>query len=134
MPIENEIQHRFTAGVYVQGALLFERPEDKVVNQTTGSSYTIDVRDGSMYDLTVDSDVTFSFDGASETSGGNLVTVILRQDATGGRSINWPTDILWNAGSAPSLSTNAGDISLITFVTPNGGTDWIGLFGGTGFA
>jgi hypothetical protein len=116
------------------GRLSFDQPEETVVSGTTGSTYTIDVTNGSVFDLTLDADVTFSFTGGASAAGANSVTVILTQDSTGGRGVTWPSETQWSGGSEPSLSTAADATDIVTFVSPDQGTTWYGFLGGTAFA
>lgn len=51
--------------------------------------------------------------------------LVLKQDATGGRTRTWPASVKWAAGSAPTLS-GAGKSDVFTFVTWDGGNTWVG--------
>jgi len=42
-----------------------------------------------------------------------LLTLI--QDATGSRSITWPATVKWAEGTAPTLSTAAASVDIVTF-------------------
>ena len=48
-----------------------------------------------------------------------------KQDATGGRTITWPTGTKWSGGSAPPATTTANAIDIWTVMTYDGGTSWI---------
>jgi hypothetical protein len=50
-------------------------------------------------------------------------TLIIVQDGVGGRTITWPT-ILWQGGTAPTLSTGIGAIDIVSFMYD--GTNWYG--------
>jgi hypothetical protein len=55
----------------------------------------------------------------------NLVLKLV-QDATGGRTITaWDSDILWSGGSAPTLSTGASAVDLVSFYWD--GTNYFGV-------
>ncbi|WP_299074721.1 hypothetical protein [uncultured Paraglaciecola sp.] len=56
---------------------------------------------------------------AAPTNLKDGATYILRviQDATGSRTITWNSVFKWPSGTAPTLSTGANDIDLITFVS-----------------
>ncbi|NTW33677.1 MAG: hypothetical protein HGB12_13835, partial [Bacteroidetes bacterium] len=56
---------------------------------------------------------------------GSLYTLIIKQDATGGRTVTWPSSkIKWEGGAAPVLNTTANAIGLVKFVYD--GTNYIG--------
>lgn len=61
------------------------------------------------------------------------ITLILIQDSTGGRTINWPFEVKWPGGSAPTLTVGAGKIDVVTLMTYDGGASWLGFLGGQGF-
>jgi hypothetical protein len=37
------------------------------------------------------------------------------QDATGSRAVTWPASVKWPSGTAPTLSTAANAIDIVTF-------------------
>lgn len=61
------------------------------------------------------------------------MTLYIAQDATGGRTITWPT-VKWAGGVAPVISTAANAIDIYTFFTMDGGTTWFGNQAGKGYA
>ncbi|MCU7845289.1 MAG: hypothetical protein KZQ93_15780 [Candidatus Thiodiazotropha sp. (ex Monitilora ramsayi)] len=52
-------------------------------------------------------------------------TVVIHQDATGGHTITWDSNIKWTGGSAPALSTAANSISILEFWQLSTG-EWVG--------
>lgn len=110
-----------------------EQVGESVVTATTGSSYDVDVTEGTVWDLTLDNNVTISFSG-EPSSVASSVTLVLTQDGTGGRSVTWPSEVDWPGGSAPSLSTAANATDIVMLFTPDGGTTWYGQDAGTGYS
>lgn len=60
------------------------------------------------------------------------ITLVLTQDATGGRTITWPAGVKWPDGIAQQPATAANSISVFNLLWT--GTTWIGLLGGKSFA
>ena len=63
----------------------------------------------------------FTFGAANDTftftaPGGpcNLI-LVLKQDGTGSRTATWPNTVMWPSGTAPTLSTGAAAVDLISF-------------------
>lgn len=56
---------------------------------------------------------TFTF--ANPMDGARYL-IMLQQDATGSRTVTWPATVLWSGGTAPTLTTTAGKVDIITFV------------------
>ena len=61
-------------------------------------------------------------------------TLILKQDATGGRDVTWPASVRWAGGEPPAISTPAGAVDICAFVTREGGATWCGFLGGKAFS
>lgn len=63
---------------------------------------------------------------ATVPAGAFYGTIHLTQDSAGSRLVGWPGAITWESGSAPTLSTSAGSVDIISLVTIDGGASWIG--------
>ena len=55
---------------------------------------------------------TFTFTAPSNPC--NLI-LVLKQDGAGSRLATWPGTVLWPAGNAPTLSTGANDVDIVSF-------------------
>jgi hypothetical protein len=60
------------------------------------------------------------------------ITLVLTQDATGGRTIAWPAPILWPDGIEPQPAAGPNTISVFHLMWT--GTAWLGMLGGKSFA
>ena len=65
---------------------------------------------------------TFTFTAPSNPC--NLVLMLI-QDGTGGRTATWPATVKWVGGSAPTLSTAAGAVDIVSFYYD--GTNYYGV-------
>jgi hypothetical protein len=101
----------------------------EVVTTSTVSTSTsnIDTSLSNVFDITLGNNVTFTFTNAPSSGTSRPVTIILRQDATGNRTASF-TNAKYTNGAAPTLSTGANEIDVLTFFTVNGGTFWFGTF------
>jgi hypothetical protein len=66
-----------------------------------------------------------TFDAPSNQAAGNTYVLILKQDATGGRTAAWNAAFKWAGGTAPTLTTDANAVDIITFVSD--GTSMYGV-------
>lgn len=102
----------------------------------SGSSRTLTAGggNGTAKLLTLNANCTFTF--VYSGNGGEIRTLelILTQDATGSRTATWPSSVKWASGTPPTLSTVAGSVDRLVFVTYNGGTTWYGDLVGKGYA
>lgn len=62
--------------------------------------------------LLIQGNLTLAF---TDPLPGARVMLRVVQDTTGSRTITWPSKVRWLGGSAPTLSTTAGDVDIITF-------------------
>ena len=104
--------------------------ETTTTNATSGATETLDLESGNVFDLTLTANcaLTFSNPPASGTSGS--FTLILRQDGTGSRTVTWPASVDWASATAPTLTTDAAAVDVLTFMTVDGGTIWLGFVAG----
>lgn len=99
-------------------------------NSTSGSTPSIDLQNGNVHDVTLSANATFTFSNPPASGKGGSFTLILRQDGTGGRTVTWPASVDWAGGAAPTLTTAASSVDILTFMTVNGGTTWYGFLAG----
>lgn len=103
----------------------------------TGASKTLFLANGNIQTLTLNAaSVAITLSNSAIASGRlHSITLFLTQDAVGSRTIDWSTNtIKWPTTGVPVLSTTANLTDIISIFTPNGGTVWYGVSGGTGFA
>ena len=83
-------------------------------NGNSGASFTIDWNNGQAQDLTLTANCTLTF---TAPTGLNFARLSLRliQDATGSRTVTFPSSVRWAGGTAPTLTTTANGVDIITF-------------------
>ena len=104
----------------------------------TGAAPAIDETDGNVQTHTLNSaTVTFALPAAAGLQAGTSLTLILTQDASGSRAgvfqVSGATTLVkWAGATAPTLSTGAADIDILTFMTIDGGATptWYGFVAG----
>lgn len=97
---------------------------EQVATANTGTAYTINLDNGSVQALTLTGNVTFTF---PTVTAGRSFLLVLRQDATGGRTVTWPTStnpVRWPGGTAPTITSTASRTDLYAFTAD--GTRWYG--------
>lgn len=103
---------------------------------TTSGAVTIDWSAGNTQKVKMDGNVTFTF---SNPGSFQKMTLILLQDATGSRTVTWPTTVRWvNATGAtdsttdkPTLTTTPNKFDIITFYYDSDLSLYIGSFTGS---
>lgn len=90
----------------------------------SGSTETLTIDNGTVFDVTMDANCTFTF---STTLTATKFMLILRQDPTGSRAPTLPGSVVWSSGFAPNWSTGASEYDVVEFLTVDAGTTWIGM-------
>ena len=112
----------FTATATFQGV------RETVAAASTGTAYTVANTAASILDLTLTGNCVLTYPAPS---GGGQFTLFLKQDATGSRTVTWPSSVRWAGGTAPTLTTTAGRTDVVAFLSD--GTYWLGFVGGLNF-
>jgi len=99
-----------------------------VVTANTSTTYTIDIATASIQNLTLTGNCTYTFPTAT---AGKSFLLMQKQDATGSRTVTWPSSVRWAGGTAPIITATASKTDVISFVAD--GTYWLGFFGGFNF-
>ncbi len=87
---------------------------------TDGATIALNWNNGNFQQVTLGGNRTFTF---SNPKAGGRYLIVIKQDATGSRTVTWPT-IKWKGGTTPTLTTTANKKDLITIVYD--GTDYLG--------
>jgi len=84
----------------------------EVDNGNSGSSKTIDWTAGNKQKITLTDNCAFTF-----TNPAGPCNVILKviQDSTGSRTVSWPASVKWAGGTAPTLTTTANAVDIVSF-------------------
>jgi hypothetical protein len=96
---------------------------------------TLDLETANVFEVTLTQNVT-TLTLANPPAAGRAgsCTLILKQDATGGRTLAWPGSVLWPGGTAPVMTGTANAADIIALATRDGGATWYGFPGGKDFS
>ena len=98
----------------------------------SSTALTLNAANGNVQKLTLTANCTITL--TSPTSGVMCsLTLLVFQDGTGSRTITWPASVKWGNAGAPTLTTTASKMDMISLFTVDGGTNWYGALGAKGF-
>lgn len=102
--------------------------------QITSGTLFIDLDQGTVFEATLTENVSsLLFSNVNDFSGlSSTVTVKIKQDGTGGRSVNF-TGIKFAGGTAPAVTADPGAEDIFVFTTFNG-SDFYGFLSGADFS
>lgn len=98
----------------------------------SGTAITLNLANGNVQKLTLTGNCTITLTSPSSGAMRSL-TLLVFQDATGTRTITWPGTVKWGNAGAPTLTTTASKMDMISLFTVDGGTNWYGALGAKGF-
>ena len=120
---------------------VLQRPEikDYAETRTTPSSssgtLTIDLTNGNVFEVTLTENVTtLTLSNPPASGKAGSLTLILKQDATGGRTFAWPAAVKSAGGTDPVISSAANAVDIYSLLTTDAGTTWYVFTGGKAFA
>jgi hypothetical protein len=114
---EDEAAGRTAIGAMAAADPLLVAYRETVVTANAGASYTVDWSAGTVFVLTLMDNTAITM---SNVAAGRSITVHLIQDGTGNRVPTYTNTITWPEGSAPTLSTGAGERDKVVFDSYNG--------------
>lgn len=118
-----ETEHA-TDGKHKMGEGLVTENVNTVADAST--AYTIpSPASYTLHNLTLTDNCTITLPTAT---AGQSFTLLLRQDATGSRTVTWNA-ALWSGGTAPTLTTTASALDVLVFICIDG-TNWMGFVSG----
>lgn len=100
--------------------------EAEVANTSATGTWTMDCTAANFFDLTLTGNITISPSNVPPSTRMWAGTIVAKQDATGGRTITWPTGTKWPGGVVPPATTTANAIDIWSLMTYDGGSTWIG--------
>lgn len=100
--------------------------ETPVSVSISSGAITLDLSAGNFFYVSLTANVT-SISISNVPATGNVAHVILEftQDATGGRTVTgWPASVKWPGGTAPTITSAANAVDIISGYTRDGGTKY----------
>lgn len=98
----------------------------------SGAAIALSLANGNVQKLTLTANCTISLTSPA-TGVMRSLTLLVFQDGTGSRTITWPGSVSWGNAGAPTLTTTASKMDMISLFTVDGGTTWYGALGAKGF-
>lgn len=100
--------------------------ETVTANAAATGTVTLDLGTANVFDLTLTGATTLVFSNPPATGLAFSLTLVVKQDATGSRTLSYPASVKWSDGITPVLATAANKVDVITFITVDGGTTYYG--------
>lgn len=99
----------------------------------TTTAYTVDLANGTCFNLTLNGDCTFTFPSAGTAGVMKEFWIYLNRDATPSRAVTWDTDVRWPMNIVPALDGTASTLTIFHFTQLGNTARWYGEVLGMGF-
>jgi hypothetical protein len=109
----------------ISGGVL-ENYREKLVT-LSGTSTAINLSLGNVFTHTLSGNTTYSITNAVSGQAHSF-TLLINMGSTV-RTLTFPASVKWQGGEIPDLTT-ASKTYVLTFMSVDGGTTWLGMFGG----
>lgn len=109
----------------ISGGVLENYREKSTTVSASGGS--IDLSLGNVFQHTPSADITYSITNAVNGQAHSFTLIINMLGTV--RTLTFPASVKWQGGEIPDMST-ANKTYVLTFMTVDGGTTWLGMFGG----
>lgn len=111
------------------GTVRIDSDYGAITADSDGATITFNLATSNAHAVTLGGNRTLALSGDQV---GQVFTVILKQDATGSRTVTWWSGILWPGGTAPTLTTTAAKRDVFTFLKSGSG-EYLGFNGGQNY-
>ena len=98
------------------------------------SGLSIPLSSGNLFSINLNTNISgVTLLDVPSTSGVSMgFSLIFTADGTA-RSVTWPSGVKWAGGTAPTLTSTSGKIDVLSFLTTNNGTSYLGFVGGQNY-
>ena len=100
----------------------------------TANVLTLDLSTAQMFTVSLNANITtFTITNTPATANRSIgFTLIFTADGTA-RTVTWGAAVKWANNDPPALTSANGKKDILSFVSPDGGTNWYGFIGGLNF-
>ena len=109
----------------ISGGIL-ENYREKLVT-LSGTSTAINLSLGNVFTHTLSGNTTYSITNAVNGQAHSFTLIVNMGSPL--RTLTFPASVKWQGGEIPDMITT-NKTYVLTFVTVDGGTNWLGMFGG----
>jgi hypothetical protein len=121
-------------GGTVAGVKFTDYTEAKTAPTISSGTLTLNLNDAQVFDVSLNANITTltisNTDATANTV--NAFTLIFTMDGTA-RTVTWPAAVKWAGGTAPTLTSTNAKKDVLSFMSPDNGTTWLGFVGGQNY-
>ena len=116
-------------GTATPNSAVFSRVIENVnVIGSVGSTYTVDWSASDVHTITLTANCTLSFNNPPPSGKAQTVTIVATQGGSGSYNLTYPASVRWSYGQAPVLTPTVSYRDVISFITYDGGSSYLGAY------
>jgi len=116
-------------GTLTPNSAVFSRVIENVnVVGSVGSTYTVDWSVSDVHTITLTANCTLSFSNPPPSGKAQTVTIVATQGGSGSYNLTYPASVRWSYGQAPVLTPTVSYRDVISFITYDGGSSYLGAY------
>ena len=93
---------------------------------SVGSTYTVDWSASDMHTITLTTNCTLTFSNPPSSGKSQTLTLVSTQGGSGSYTLTYPTAVRWSNGVTPTLTTTVSYRDVMSFITYDGGSSYLG--------
>lgn len=136
MPINYGSNDVSTSGVLSTNNLDISARYTEKVNSISISTntLTINLLNGNLFTCSLNANITTLTISNTPATSGVAIGFSLTFTADGtARTVTWPASVKWAGGTAPTLTSTNAKRDVLSFVSTDQGTTWLGFVGGQNY-
>lgn len=120
--------------ITISGPTLTKYREPTSAPTISSGTLTLNLNTSQVFLVSLNANITTLTISNTPADSNTLVgfTVIFTADGTL-RTITWPGSVKWPGGTAPTMTSTSTKKDVISFITTDAGTTWLGFVGGQNF-
>lgn len=120
--------------ITISGPTLTKYREPTSAPTISSGTLTLNLNTSQVFLVSLNANITTLTISNTPADSNTLVgfTVIFTADGTA-RTITWPASVKWAGGTAPTMTSTNNKKDVLSFITTDAGTTWLGFVGGQSF-
>lgn len=105
--------------------------ETVAVISISSNTLTVNLNTCNLFTCSLNANITTLAISNTPATSGIAIGFSLAFTADGtARTVTWPASVKWAGGTAPTLTSTNGKIDVLSFLSTDNGTSWLGFVGG----
>lgn len=125
--VSGVLTSNLNAGEFIISNAKFQTYKETIVTISPISGIlTLDLSQSNVFTVVLTENSTINFINPPTTGVAFSITLVVKQDGVGNRTLSYPVSVFFTDGTIPVLSTIPNKLDVLTFLTFDGGSMYLG--------